>query len=147
MITKQLCNQQVEWYFILVEDKKSLENVIKSLNNVQYNKLTTFCKRFQKISSIYITISTFTSVRPSILPYHHVLSHFRVSLHLEFQRPSQTTAEQGEAKLRILDFKTTWSELQKVSLTSAERGKAMLRILDFKTTWLEFQKGSQTAAE
>ena len=28
--------------------------------------------------------------------------------------PSQTTAEQGIAKLGILDFKTTWSEFQKL---------------------------------
>ena len=28
----------------------------------------------------------------------------------EFQNPSQTAAEQGEAKLRTLNFKTTWSE-------------------------------------
>ena len=56
--------------------------------------------------------------------------------------PSQTAAERGEAELRILDFKTTWSEFQKASPTAAERGKAELRILDFKTTWSEFQKAS-----
>ena len=54
--------------------------------------------------------------------------------------PSQTAAERGEAELRILDFKTTWSEFQKPSQTAAERGEAELRILDFKTTWSEFQK-------
>ena len=52
--------------------------------------------------------------------------------------PSQTAAEQGEAKLRILDFKTTWSEFQKSSQIAAKQGKAELRILDFKTTWSEF---------
>ena len=52
--------------------------------------------------------------------------------------PSQTAAERGEAELRILDFKTTWSEFQKPSQTAAERGEAELRILNFKTTWLEF---------
>ena len=57
------------------------------------------------------------------------------------------TAERGEAKLRILDFKITWSEFQKASLTAAERGEAELRILDFKTSWSEFQKPSQTATE
>ena len=49
--------------------------------------------------------------------------------------PSQTAAERGEAELRILDFKTTWSEFQKPSQTAAERGEAELRILDFKITW------------
>ena len=53
---------------------------------------------------------------------------------------SLTTAEREEAELRILDFKTTWSDLQKASKTTAERGKAEVRILDFKTTWSEFQK-------
>ena len=65
----------------------------------------------------------------------------------EFQKASQTAAEQGEAELRILNFKTTWSEFQKASPTAAERGEAGLRTLDFKTTWSEFQKASQTAAE
>ena len=54
--------------------------------------------------------------------------------------PSQTAADCGEAELRILDFKTTWSEFQKASSTAAERDEAELRILDFKTTWSEFQK-------
>ena len=48
---------------------------------------------------------------------------------------SLTAAERGEAKLRILDFKITWSEFQKTSQTAAERGEAELRILNFKTTW------------
>ena len=65
----------------------------------------------------------------------------------EFQKPSQTAAMRGEAELRILNFKTTWSEFQKASLTSAERGEAELHILNFKTTWSEFQKASQNAAE
>ena len=56
--------------------------------------------------------------------------------------PSQTAAERGKAKLRILDFKTTWSEFQKASPTAAEQGEAELRILDFKTTWSEFQSQS-----
>ena len=46
--------------------------------------------------------------------------------------PSQTAAEQVKAELRILDFKTTWSEFQKASLTAAEQGKAKLRKFDFK---------------
>ena len=53
---------------------------------------------------------------------------------------SQAVTEQGEAELRIFDFKTTWSEFQKPSQTATERGEAELRILDFKTTWSEFQK-------
>ena len=60
---------------------------------------------------------------------------------------NQTAAEQGKAKLRILDFKTVWSEFQKPTQTAAERGEAKLRILDFKTTWSEFQKPRQTLAE
>ena len=44
------------------------------------------------------------------------------------------SAERGEAELRILDFKTTWSEFKKPSQTAARRGEAELRILDFKTT-------------
>ena len=57
----------------------------------------------------------------------------------EFQKASQTAAERGEAELHILDFKSTWSEFQKPSQTAAERGETELRILDFKTTWSEFQ--------
>ena len=60
-------------------------------------------------------------------------------------RPQSDRCRRGEAKVRILDFKTTWSEIQKPSQTAAERGKAELRILDFKTTWSVFQKPSQTA--
>ena len=52
--------------------------------------------------------------------------------------PSQTAAERGKAELRILNFKTKWSEFQKLSQTAAEQGEAKLRILDFKTTWSEF---------
>ena len=65
-------------------------------------------------------------VRPVPLP---------IFISSEFQKPSQTAAERGEAELRILDFKTTWSEFQKASQTAAQRGKAELRILNFKTTW------------
>ena len=53
--------------------------------------------------------------RPSVVP-----SHFRFLSCSEFQKPSQTAAERGVAELRILDFKTTWSEFQKASLTAAE---------------------------
>ena len=53
----------------------------------------------------------------------------------------------GKAEVRILHFKTTWSEFQKPSKTAAGRGGAELCILDFKTSWSEFQKPSQTAAK
>ena len=88
---------------------------------------------------IYITISTFTSVRPYGVRRRPVPSHFQFLSCSEFQKPSQTSAERGKAELRILDFKTTWSEFQKASLTVAELGKAKLCILDFKTTWSKFQ--------
>ena len=45
---------------------------------------------------------------------------------------------QGEAEIRILDFKTTWSEFQRATQTATMQGKAKLHILDFKTTWSEF---------
>ena len=98
---------------------------------------------------IYITISTYTAVCPYGVGVRQrpVTSHFQFLSCTEFLKASQTAAEQGEAKLRILDFKTTWSENQKPSQTAAKRGEAELRILDFKTTWSEFQKPSQTAAK
>ena len=37
--------------------------------------------------------------------------------------PSWTAAERGEAELRILNFKTTWSDFQKPSQTATEQGK------------------------
>ena len=76
-----------------------------------------------------------------------ITSHFRFLLCSEFQKPSQTATERGEAELRILDFKTTWSEFQKGSPTAAERGEAELRIFDFKTTWSKFQKPGHTTAK
>ena len=45
-----------------------------------------------------------------------------------------------ETEVRILNFKTTWSEFQKASQTATERGKAKLGILNFKNTWSEFQQ-------
>ena len=101
------------------------------------------------IQNIYITISTYTSVCPYGVGVgvRQVTSHFQFLSCSEFQKPSQTAAERGEAELRILDFKTTWSESQKPSQTAAERGNAKLRILDFKTKWSEFQKPSQSATE
>ena len=60
--------------------------------------------------------------------------------------PSQNTADRGKAELRILDFKTTWSEFQKLSsMLPAMQDEAELRMLDFKTRWSEFQKPYQTA--
>ena len=55
-------------------------------------------------------------------------------------RPQSDRCRRGEAKVRILDFKTTWSEFQKASQTGTKRGKAKLRIFDFKTPWSESQK-------
>ena len=54
----------------------------------------------------------------------------------------------GEAEVRILNFKTTWSEFHMPSQTAPAEagGEAELHILDFKTTWSEFQKPFQTAA-
>ena len=62
-------------------------------------------------------------------------------------RPQSDRCRRGKAKVRILNFKTTWSEFQKASQTAAEREEAELRILNSKTTWSEFQKASQTATE
>ena len=56
-------------------------------------------------------------------------------------------SRRGEAKVRILSFKTTWSEFQKPSQTANEQGKAKLRIINSKMAWSEFQKPSQTAIE
>ena len=57
------------------------------------------------------------------------------------------TQVRRKAKVRILNFKTTWSEFQNPSQTATKRGKAELRILNFKTTRSEFQKPSQTTTE
>ena len=62
-------------------------------------------------------------------------------------RPQWDRYRRGEAKVRLLNFKTTWSEFQKTSQTAPEQGEAELCILYFKTTLSEFQKPSQTATE
>ena len=62
-------------------------------------------------------------------------------------RPQWNRYRWGEAEVRLLNFKTTWSEFQETSQTAPERGEAELRILYFKTTLSEFQKPSQTAIE
>ena len=49
--------------------------------------------------------------------------------------PQSDSCCRVEAKVCILDFKTTWSEFQKASQTAAERGEAELRILNSKTTY------------
>ena len=49
-------------------------------------------------------------------------------------RPQSDRCRQGDAEVRIVNFKTTWSDFQKASQTATERGKAELHILDFKTT-------------
>ena len=48
---------------------------------------------------------------------------------MHFWSPSDP-CRQGEAEVRILDFKTTWTEFQKASQTATKRGNAELRILD-----------------
>ena len=50
-------------------------------------------------------------------------------------RPQSDRCCRGEAEVRILNFKTTWSEFQRVSQTATEQGKAEQCIFDFKTTW------------
>ena len=86
-------------------------------------------------------------------------------------RPQWDRYRRGEAEVRLLNFKTTWSEFQMQSQTApAEakpryvysilkphvqslrrqvrlQGEAELCILYFKTTLSEFQKPSQTATE
>ena len=46
--------------------------------------------------------------------------------------PSWTAAERGEAELRILNFKTIWSEFQKPCQTAVMQGEAELRIYNLK---------------
>ena len=65
-----------------------------------------------------------------------------VILRLQWDR-----CRQGKAKVRIFNFKTTWSEFQRSSQTAPEQGEAELCILYFKTTLSEFQKPSQTTTE
>ena len=50
-------------------------------------------------------------------------------------RPQWDRCRRGEAEVRILNFKTTWSEFQKASQTATEQGKTKLCILIFKITW------------
>ena len=38
-------------------------------------------------------------------------------------RPQSDRCHQGKAEVRILDFKTIWSEFQKASQTATEQGK------------------------
>ena len=49
-------------------------------------------------------------------------------------RPQADRYRWGEAEVRILDLKTTWSEFQKPSQTAAMQGEAELSIFNFKTT-------------
>ena len=85
------------------------------------------------------TFLTFMSLRPySDGSVSVVKSFFQVLLYSEFQKPSQNATEKGEAKLFILDFKTSWSEFKKPNQTTAEQGKPELPILNSKTTWSQF---------
>ena len=72
----------------------------------------------------YFRLHVCLSIRPSVCP-SVTLTNF---ITFEVQRPSQTAAEQGEAKLRILNFKTTWSEFKKPYQTAAVQVEAELRI-------------------
>ena len=55
-------------------------------------------------------LSILTTTKYYMVASGFLVSHFQISSCLEFKKPSQTTAEQGEAELCILDFKTTRSE-------------------------------------
>ena len=57
--------------------------------------------------------------------------YFKTTLS-EFQKPSQTATERGEAELRILDFKNTWSDFQ--NMTAAKWSEAELRLYNLKET-------------
>ena len=60
-----------------------------------------------------ITISFFESnahVRPLLREAKPSYVYSILKPHGQFQKASQTTAQRGEAELRILNFKTTWSE-------------------------------------
>ena len=50
-------------------------------------------------------------------------------------RPQSDRCYRGEAEVRILDFKTIWSEFQKASQTATMRGKAKLRILELTSVF------------
>ena len=47
-------------------------------------------------------------------------------------RPQSDCCCQGEAKVCIFDFKTTWSEFKKLSQNAVMRGKAKLRTYNLK---------------
>ena len=106
------------------------------------------CIEYQ-LTYTYIIISTFTSVFP--YGVDGIRSSRPVSLPsfitFRVQDAKLDLCPQGKAEVRILDFKTTWSEFQRPSQTAAERGKAKLCTLNFRTTWSEFQKPSQTATK
>ena len=61
-------------------------------------------------------------------------------------RPQSDRCHQGEAKVRILNFKTTWLEFQRASQTATKQGEAKLCIINFRTKWSECQKLKQTIA-
>ena len=82
-------------------------------------------KNFQEFHlNNYFRVHVCLSFRQLVRP-----SHLQISLRLEVQRPNHTAAERGVAELRILNFKTAWSEFQKPSQTAAEQGEAELYIL------------------
>ena len=63
-------------------------------------EISVTCSEFWKHHlNNYFKLHICLSFRPLVRP-----SHLQISLRLEVQRPSQTAAERGEAKLHILDF-------------------------------------------
>ena len=47
-------------------------------------------------------------------------------------RPQSDRCRRGKAKVRILDFKTTWFEFQKPCQTSATQGEAKVYVYNLK---------------
>ena len=62
-------------------------------------------------------------------------------------RPQSDCCRRGEAEVRILNFKTTWSEFQRASQTDAKRGNAEISILDFKTIYRNYWIRSRTVIQ
>ena len=50
-------------------------------------------------------------------------------------RPQSDCCCRGEAKVRILNFKITWSEFQRASQNATEQGKVKVCLFNSKTKW------------
>ena len=125
---------EVSWQITVKRLNQLLNSCFHQLQN--YLIRLKFWPAFQGQNNLnnYFRLHVCLSIRPSVCPCV-TLPNF---ITFEVQRPNQTAAERGEAKLCILNFKTTWSEFQQPSQTAFERGKAEPHILNFKTTCLEF---------